>query len=180
MPVDDLLVWAAETPSHGLGRSKKISSTVSLDSPETYTRPTVDRPPPSPPPSTPNRRQLPRWYEIGHCAAACSGRCSLHAASQEQPNVITNADTSEQDVAEAFPTQGRSHHRRSSGRPTFQTKDSQNVRLSLSAKPKISERRYRNSQLEQAREALLNGNVIVARAIVSAEMERLLSKGEGK
>ncbi|KAF7504142.1 hypothetical protein GJ744_002660 [Endocarpon pusillum] len=170
MPVDDLLEWAAETSRHGSGRPSTYTSNTPADEPPSYTeyRSMVNRPP-SP---APRKSRLARWQDAGHCAAACSGRCSVHAAEQEQQEALNAGDTSLRGVAEALQTQHRRHHR--NGRPKLQRNDSsQNSRLSSSPTPKTSAGKQRNSRLDLAREALLNGNVTVARAIVAQELERL-------
>ncbi len=170
MPVDDLLAWAAETSRQSSGRPSLYTSTKSADESPSYTeyRSVVNRPP-SPAPRKSGRA---RWQDVGHCAAACSGRCSVHAAEQQQQEVVNAGDTSLRGVAEALQIQHRSHRR--NGRPKFQRNDSnQNPALSSSAKPKTSAGKQRNSRLDLAREALLNGNVTVARAIVAQELERL-------
>lgn len=73
--------------------------------------------------------------------------------------------------------QTRQRHHRRHGRPGFQRNDSQSpvpyLGSSSALKPKKSEKIYRNTRLEFAREQLLAGNVHVARAIVAEEMERL-------
>jgi hypothetical protein len=171
MPVDDLLVWAAETSQSKSLKSNRMISKDSADELEPCTefRSAIRRPP-SPHPKM-------RFFDIGHCAAACSGRCSMHSATHEQQDVVNDANTSLRGVAEALQNQRRSH--RSKGRPSFQRIDSQESRLSSNSKPKKSEGKHRNSRLDQAREALLNGNVTLARAIVSEELERL-SKIQGQ
>lgn len=170
MPVDDLLVWAAETSRHGSGRPSTYTSKKSADEPPSYTeyRSIVNRPP-SP---APRKSRLARWQEVGHCAAACSGRCSVHAGEREPQEVLNAGDTSLRGVAEALQTQHRKH--RGNGRPKAQRNDSsQNSHRSSSPIPKTSAGKQRNSRLDLAREALLNGNVTLARAIVAQEVERL-------
>lgn len=170
MPVDDLLVWAAETSRQGSGRSSTYTSNKFADESPSYTeyRSIVNRPP-SP---APRKSRLARWQDVGHCAAACSGRCSVHSAEQEQQEVSNAGDTSLRGVAEASQIQHRRHRR--NGRPKLQRNDSsQNSPLSSSPKPKMPTGKQRNSRLDLAREALLNGNVTVARAIVAQELERL-------
>ena len=168
MPVDDLLVWAAET-SRSNSRRPSTNDSNRSDEPESCTEygPTMHQPP-SP---SPKRNRQPKWYDIGHCAVACSGRCSLHAARQEQTDLVNNGDASLPGVAEALQTQRRSHRR--DGRPSSQGNDSQNLRVSSGSISKGSEGRKRTSPLDQARQALLNGNVTAARTIVAAELERL-------
>lgn len=166
MPVDDLLLWAADKSHCGPRRPSTNNPKPSAGEPHSRTelRSTTNR---SPSPSPKHNRLLPRWFEIGHCAAACSGRCCLHATEEKQQDGMTEANASLRGVAEALQTQRRSH------RPSFQRIDNQNVRLVSSPKPKRSDGEYRNPRLELARQALLNGNTTIASAIVAEEMERL-------
>ncbi len=170
MPVDDLLVWAAETSRQGSGRSSTYASNKAADESPSYTeyQSVVNRPP-SPAPRT---SRLARWQDVGHCAAACSGRCTVHAAERKQQEVVNAGDTSLRGVAEALQIQHRSHRR--NGRVKIQGNDSNHSSpLSSNAKSKTSAGKQRNSRLDLAREALLNGNVAVARAILAQELERL-------
>lgn len=171
MPIDDLLEWAAETNRYG--SKPKKSSNGAADEPHSCLeyRPTINR---SPSPC-PKRDRLPKWYDIGHGAAACSGRCIFHA-KHEQQDGLNEENGSPRDAVEPFQTPRRRHRR--NGRSSFQRDDSQNVHLNPNSNPKISEAQYRNSRLDFAREALLNGNVVIAQAIVSEELERL-SKTDG-
>ncbi len=170
--MDDLLVWAAETSPYGARRPKTSVSAASADEPQSSTQlQSVISRAPSPNPKTPRK---PRWFDIGHCAAACSGRCSLHA-KQEQQEMVNEEHTSLRRGEEPLQTQQRRHRRH--GQPSAQRNDGQNLRLSSNSKPMRSEG-YRNSRLDLAREALLNGNTAFARSILEAELERL-GKSEG-
>jgi hypothetical protein len=190
MPVDDLLVWAADTNRR---TSRPPSTNHRLHSPDEPHTPTDLTSPPNnrPPSPSPKRNRLPRWFDVGHCAAACSGRCCLHAAEHRQPDraVVTaeaNNNSSLRGVAEALQTQHRSH------RIGFQRNDPQNLRqvsantittnnhpttttttAAILSRPKRAKGEYRNPRLELARQALLNGNTAMASAIVADELERL-------
>jgi hypothetical protein len=137
MPVDDLVAWAADTNQDGPPKAKKVVSPLPAhetlrfrDSPSPVRRPQ------SP---SPKRNRLPRWFDIGHCPAACSGRCVLHAAQQED-----REDTSLPEDTESFQTRQRSHRRHKNG--------SQDLLLSSTSKPKGLEAKYRNSRLDLAEE----------------------------
>lgn len=170
MPVDDLLVWAAETSRHGPRRpptAQASGGSANEPQPSTESDQTINR---SPSP-TPKRAGLPRFFDIGHCAAACSGRCSLHATKEERDDVGNQVKAPLRGVAESLQTQQRCHGRH--GQPSFQRDDIENLRLSSGPKPRGLKGKRRNNRLDQAREALLNGDVEIAREIVAAELERL-------
>lgn len=169
MPVDDMVEWAAEGGHHGPPKAKDMPSTASAYAPQPITTPrTSTRRDPSP---RPKNCQLPRWYDIGHCAAACSGRCTLHAPKKQEQQVANETSTWLPGVAESLHTPRRKHG--ASGRTSFLKSEDEDLFLSSGMKPTGAERKPPCSRLDLAREALLNGNADLARAIVKEEMERL-------
>jgi hypothetical protein len=168
MPVDDLLVWAAEQRSYGSSKAT-TNNTKTTDEPQSCINSrSITAQPPSPSP----KRHLPRWFDVGHCPAACSSRCSLHAAEREKQDVATNGTAPPWVLAESSSAHQRRHRR------SFQGDDNLNLRLSSSTKPTKLEGRYNNSRLDSARLALLNGDTAFARSIVAAELDRLgISEG---
>jgi hypothetical protein len=108
--------------------------------------------------------------DIGHSAAACSGRCSLHAGKRVAQDSVKDASLSEH-------LQAQQRNQRRNGRLSFQMSDSPCSNLSSTSKAEKTQKKYRNSRLEFAREQLTIGNVDIARAIVTEELERLKSSG---
>lgn len=196
MPVDDLLVWAAETSRHREGRPGVDVSSAKENKPE----------PPAEYHSVVGRPRSPRpmkWYgkmasssslhvplapfvycrkagtctafslstsaqtvshltfstDTGHCAAACSGRCSLHAAKKDDEDVAVNGNDLLPNVTEPLRPRKRHHRRSNSNSSSASTEDL-------------------HSRLERARQELRLGNVHIARAIVAEEMEKLNRREE--
>ena len=97
--------------------------------------------------------------DVGHCPAACSYRCILHAPPQ--PSDVTSND----------PLQKQKRHHRRKARPKLVVSDGTGSSVPLS--PQLSSPVRGNERLEKAREELLCGNVNLARQLVQEELERL-------
>lgn len=166
-----MLVWASDT-SHCRSRGPPPdakTSCASANEPQSCTEyhSALNRPQ-SP---MPKRGGLPKFFDIGHCAVACSGRCSLHSPKQEASDSVKEARAPIPGVAESLQTRQKNprHH----GNSRFQRDANQNPWLSSSTNRKESGDKRHDDRLDQGWEALLNGDVAVARQVVAAELERL-------